>query len=119
MVTEPADEAIALDILVWLNGNGICQFSKAYSASPYSSLDSTQDWVIAAAAGRGRLSILKWLQEFEVLTTDGSVLQAASYAATGGHLEVLKWLRTVNEMGGWGPLVCEKAASNGHIAILR
>eukprot|EP00594_Rhizosolenia_setigera_P007474 CAMPEP_0178953492 /NCGR_PEP_ID=MMETSP0789-20121207/8448_1 /TAXON_ID=3005 /ORGANISM="Rhizosolenia setigera, Strain CCMP 1694" /LENGTH=229 /DNA_ID=CAMNT_0020634755 /DNA_START=1 /DNA_END=690 /DNA_ORIENTATION=+ len=42
------------------------------------------------AAGHGKLNVLKWLEEKEIVIDNGDcVLQAAR----GGHLHILKWLR--------------------------
>jgi len=69
--------------------------------------------VIADAAGKGRLDVIKYLRNLAI-SWDADT---CNLAASNGHLDVLKWARTNG--CPWNEDTCCYAAQNGHLEVLK
>ena len=73
------------------------------------------DWTFQAAAERGCLEILQWLQSQRCPMSEST----CRAAARAGHLQALQWLRAQNPPCPWSEQSCEAAARCGYLHILK
>lgn len=72
-----------------------------------------QRWLVAEAARRGHLKVLKWARDQGYAWSETVCLRAAQ----GGHLHVLQLARANG--CPWDETTCDEAAQSGHLAVLQ
>jgi hypothetical protein len=115
----------SLDVLQWAIGNGCKYMVEVSWKAAAGGHIHVLEWIrtlggrvwdphtTSHAAGRGHLTVLKWLSG-EQCPMDHPTFEAAAY---GGHLHVLKWANKQNCI--WDTVTCTSAASGGHLNVLR